>query len=328
MVTPGGPSSYYQKLIEQMQNELAELRSKQAAGGAGPHQQASAMQVDSPGSQGPADSEVDEVAKKKAEEIKEVEGALDAITGLSSSWAQAQKDALGSQLQRLRSELYAAKPLHAQAHILANKVRQQRIKCDKLQVRVQDAQSTLEAAQAAVAEAEKNHKESVATLDTLQEQLGALQSKLPTIPDVQKEQACMAMLNLSPEKLGELVSKAAEGTGIGQEAQSRLSTGLTGALREVFVSTQRAFAAGGAGGASQATGSVQVAPKAAKPEGELEAWKPDDLDLPALRKELQSFGAAGSGGDAGDDDDTIRERARQLARGGYHPKRAGRSGPY
>eukprot|EP00959_Pyramimonas_sp_CCMP1952_P467015 9490894-Pyramimonas_sp.AAC.1 len=48
------------------------------------------------------------------------------------------------------------------------------------------------------------------------------------------------MLGLSTEKLGELVSKAAESTDIGQEARERLSKGIGGALQEAFVSQQRA----------------------------------------------------------------------------------------
>eukprot|EP00959_Pyramimonas_sp_CCMP1952_P009549 199418-Pyramimonas_sp.AAC.1 len=62
------------------------------------------------------------------DQAKELEAGLEAIRGLSTEWAKEQRMVLSESLQRLRAYLHAAKPLHAQAHILANKVRQQKIK--------------------------------------------------------------------------------------------------------------------------------------------------------------------------------------------------------
>eukprot|EP00959_Pyramimonas_sp_CCMP1952_P013001 275162-Pyramimonas_sp.AAC.1 len=132
--------------------------------------------------------------------------------------------------------------LHAQAHILANKVRQQRINNDKLLSKVQEAQAVLATAKLAVEGAENNRKQAQVTLCTLEEQLGALQQRLPAVPvldDPRQDEVCLAVLGLSTEKLGELVSKAAEGTGIGQEARERLSKGIGGALHEVLFVPQK-----------------------------------------------------------------------------------------
>ena len=127
------------------------------------------------------------------------------------------------------------------------------------------------------------------------------------------------MLGLSVDKLGELVSKAAEGTEIGQEARARLSHGISGALREVFVAKQSTIE-GSQGSVGEAkSGGPSRAPEAASPDaGVQDSWKPDDYDIAALRTELeQSFGS----GFAAEEEKELRARARQLAKGGFNPKR-------
>ena len=276
------------------------------------------MQVNA-GESGPVGEQDD--TKSKSEKAKEIEKTLEAIKGLDSEWARLQKATLSEKLQRRRTDLHAAKPLHAQAHILANRVKQQKVKNDKLSNKVKEAQASVDAARAVLEEAENQYKDAQQTLVEMEAQLGTLQKKLPVPPDPKSEEACLEVLVLSVDKLGELVSKAAEGTEIGQEARQRLSQGISGALREVFVAKQTTIESAGNDGAGQGIPNGPPRPSEAVATGtgsQQDHWKPDDYDIKDLRTELeQSFGA----GFATQEEQELRERARKLALGGFNPKR-------